>query len=187
MPLVQYYTMDGTFITQETASSVSPDGTSMQISGFSISQLPVGAYAAFVSNAASGGTYSFLGTGAVQVYTGPASAKASVTINGSEDCASGACDQGTVHITVNGFTATVSYGSSSSGSSIASALVSILNGSSSPVVATASGATVNMTAKTTGFSSCYPLSAGSTSGAPFHLAKPSFLPSPSNNYLVGGH
>jgi hypothetical protein len=55
MPLVQYYTLDGTLVGQENATSIASNGTWMQIPAFNISQLPAGTYAAFVNNAASGG------------------------------------------------------------------------------------------------------------------------------------
>ncbi|MGB6546711.1 MAG: hypothetical protein WBE97_13925, partial [Candidatus Acidiferrales bacterium] len=42
MPLVQYYDATGTLVDQETASSVSPDGTTIQIAGFSAATLTGG-------------------------------------------------------------------------------------------------------------------------------------------------
>jgi RHS repeat-associated protein len=118
-------------------------------------------------------------------------ATGSVTISGSEQCASGTCDKGTVSITVNGFTVSVSYGSGTNGgtslSSIASALASGLNSSSSPVTAIPfSSGTVNLTSKINGPASNYSLSATSYSGSPLNLPNPSFVASPSGSTLTGG-
>lgn len=140
MPLVQYYSLDGTLVAQENAISVASNGTSMQISGFSISQLPVGTYAAFVSNAASGGGYAYLGNGAVQVANG------GVNIDGIEqskqNClkpARSGClewgptiyDSGTVSITINGVTSSVSYGEYSTTWTLAVALANAINSNNS--------------------------------------------------------
>ncbi len=140
MPLVQYYTLDGTLVAQENATSVSSDGTSMQISGFSITQLPVGTYAAFVSNAASGGGYTYLGTGAVELADG------GVDIVGDEQSTQkcvrevdgGDClewetiyDEGTVSVTVNGVVSSVTYDETSTPYTLAVALASAINSNAS--------------------------------------------------------
>jgi RHS repeat-associated protein len=126
-----------------------------------------------------------------QTQSAQKAATGSVTISGSEQCASGTCDKGTVSITVNGFTVSVSYGSGTNGgtslSSIASALASGLNSSSSPVTAIPfSSGTVNLTSKITGPASNYSLSATSYSGSPLNLPDPSFVASPSGSTLTGG-
>ncbi len=78
MPLVQYYDMTGTLVAQENASSVSSDGTTIQIPGFSTTGLAAGEYVGFISNAGSGGTYNYLGTAEVAVVA------PTVTVLGSE-------------------------------------------------------------------------------------------------------
>lgn len=138
MPLVQYYNLDGTLMGQENATSV--NGTSIQISGFDMSQLPVGTYAAFVSNATSGGGYTYLGNGVVQVANG------GVDLTGFEqhvtpclkparsgclEWGSPVYDSGTVSITVNGVKSSVSYGQNSTTWSIAVALANAINANNS--------------------------------------------------------
>jgi|SRR5579875_1123599 len=140
MPLVQYYNLDGTLVAEENATSVASNGDSIQISGFDISQLPVGTYAAFVSNAASGGAYTYLGAGDVRVANG------GVDLSGVEqskpNClkpARSGClewgptiyDSGTVSITINGIVSSVPYGEYSTTWTIASALASAINSNSS--------------------------------------------------------
>jgi hypothetical protein len=138
---------------QENATSVASNGTWMQIPAFNISQLPAGTYAAFVNNAASGGGYTYIGTGAVQVIAGNAPGTGSVTISGSErevfPCGGGSCpgfwDGGTLAITVNGTSAgNINYGTSSStqpspmptSASLAALLANAVNNGSSLVSAT---------------------------------------------------
>lgn len=191
MPLAQYYTMDGTLISQENATSVSGDGTSMQIPGFNTSQLPVGTYAAFVSNAASGGTYSYLGTGAVQVANG------GVTINGYEQStqvchrwlAGGDCqqwftvyDNGTVSITVNGVVSSVYYSTNSTSASLAIDLANAINSNisvNSLVTALVSGTTVMINANQPGAQ--YSLSAAATSSDMDDFPDGSFIAAASNS------
>lgn len=174
MPLAQYYTLDGTLISQENATSVSSDGTQIQISGFSTSQLPIGTYAAFVSNAASGGTYTYLGTGAVQVANG------GVFIDGWEQStqvchhwlAGGDCqtwvtvyDSGTVSITINGVVSSVYYSNNSTSASLAIALAGAINSNTSLntlVTALVTGTTVMINTNQPGMQ--YSLSAVATSG-----------------------
>jgi len=124
----------------------------------------------------------------------------SVTISGSEQkecneppppppakCTDFTYDSGTVSITVNGVEDSVSYSgnalSSSTATSIASALAAQINGdSSSYVTATASGAKVTLVSKKGGANTDYTLSASSTSG----LGLGSFAASPSGATLTGG-
>jgi hypothetical protein len=203
MPLVQYYTLDGTLIAQENATSVASNGTWMQIPAFNISQLPGGTYAAFVNNAASGGGYTYLGTGAVQVVVGAAPGTGSVTISGSErevfPC--GGCpgfwDGGTLAIFVNGISAgNINYGTSSTtqpnpmptAASLAALLANAINTNSSLVSATVTGATVNLTSRTGGSSTNYSLSTQVNSSV-LHAGFPpaSFTLTASGATLTGGN
>jgi RHS repeat-associated protein len=85
-------------------------------------------------------------------------------------------DTGTVWVTVNGHTDSVTYGQGSTPGSIASALVSAVNSdNTASVTATANGTYLTLTSKTTGSSSDYALSAGSSSlYAPTYISAPSF-------------
>ncbi len=168
MPLVQYYGSDGTLVAQENATSVSSDGTTIQIPGFNTSALAPGEYVGFISNAASGGTYSYLGTAAVNVIA------PTVTVMGAEqswitdeDCIQHGygCppyygyDSGQVGLTVNGVTAWAYYGSSDDDNSVASNLAATINGMSSfPVTATVSGATLTLVGKQTNAGTSYSVS-----------------------------
>jgi hypothetical protein len=187
MPLVQYCTMSGTFVSQEQATSVASGGTSMQISLFNISQLPVGTYAGFISNAGPNGTWNYLGTAGVSVFDG------SVKITGSEksvfNCTapqsatfqSGSpevtCprlyDSGEVSVTVNGFTVSVAYGQGSTTYTITTALANAFNGASaSPVVAFPEGLVLSFQKKVRGTS--FPMSATSSTNDPGIFGGPSF-------------
>ncbi len=96
-------------------------------------------------------------------------------------------DEGRVSLTVNGLTKSVSYGQGSTGSTIATALANAFNNdSASPVTASASTNTVNLTAKTTGAATNYPLSATSWTDKPEYFSGPSFTPVPSGSTLTGG-
>ncbi len=76
-------------------------------------------------------------------------------------------DWGSVWITVNGLTKTVSYGQGSTAASIASALGNAFNNDGSSVVtASVNGTTITFTAKTTGAATNYSLSAGSSTSDP---------------------
>lgn len=138
MPLVQYYNLDGTLMGQENATSV--NGTSVQISAFDISQLPAGTYAAFVSNAASGGGYTYLGNGVIQVANGGVDfAGVEQHIQTCLKPARSGClewgptvyDSGTVSITINGVKSSVSYGENSTTWTIAVALANAINSNNS--------------------------------------------------------
>lgn len=71
MPLFQYFDQNGNLVAQQNATSVASDGNSA--SGpvpSNISSVPPGFYVGRVSNAASGGSYTFLNTGGVIVGNG---------------------------------------------------------------------------------------------------------------------
>ena len=189
MPMIQYYTLDGTFVAQETASSVS-NSTSMQISGFNVSQLPVGTYAAFVSNAGPNGTYTYIGNGAVEVADGE------VTITGKEEttqvCTRAGChtvnDSGSLQVTVNGVSFSASWGEGSTATSVAEALVNAMNSSSSsPVTAFFHGCTssnscsIGLVTKTTG--AVYAQSASDVNWVKTYFTNPSFKPTVSGPTL----
>jgi RHS repeat-associated protein len=141
-------------------------------------------------------------------YSGGQPATGSVTISGSEQqeqisqycckfdskppfecvqyCPIFGYDFGTVSIIVGGLTATASFGQGSTASSIATALASAINGDESePVTASASGGTVNLTAKQAGSSTDYSLSAPYANNSSA-FPQPSFTTSPSGIALSGG-
>jgi RHS repeat-associated protein len=95
-------------------------------------------------------------------------------------------DTGTVTVAVNGYSKTESYAQSTTTSSLASALASdFTNDGSSPVTASASGATVNFTSRQLGSTTNYSLSCSSgTNNGNFSSA--SFSCSPSGSTLTGG-
>ena len=79
MPLFQYFDTNGTLIAQTNATSVATGGTSATGPVPSnIGSVPPGVYLARISNAASGGSYSYLNTGSVTVANG------GVAISGQE-------------------------------------------------------------------------------------------------------
>ena len=98
-------------------------------------------------------------------------------------------DSGMVSITVNGFTVSTSYGSTSTASSIATALAAALNGTTgSPVTASASGGVVSLTANETGVGTVgtnYTLSATSSTHYLSTYGAPSFSAAYSGITLVG--
>jgi len=94
-------------------------------------------------------------------------------------------DAGTVSITVGGFQAQATYGETSTASSLASALAAIFTANStSPVTATASGATINFEARAVGSSTNYSVSTNSSSNLPAIFNPASF--SASGSALTGG-
>jgi len=97
-------------------------------------------------------------------------------------------DSGNVWITVNGFRAQVPYQQGSTSGALASTLVSLFNtpGSGSPVNASLSGSTVNLTANSPGSTTNYSLSTGSTSNLPGTFPTPSFSIGASGGTLAGG-
>ena len=106
---------------------------------------------------------------------------------GGSSCPRTVWDSGTVSVTVNGFSVSASYGSSSTGATIASALASAFNGnSSSPVTASASSATLTLVSKATGTASNYAFSSSSSTSDPTDFGGPSFAVSPVSGSLAGG-
>jgi RHS repeat-associated protein len=95
-------------------------------------------------------------------------------------------DSGTVSITVGGFTATASYGSGSTGGTIAASLASSLNASNSPVTASASGTVVYITSKGTGSNQNFALASSSATGDPGDFGGASFGGQVSGGTLTGG-
>lgn len=67
MPVAQYFDMNGSLVAQQSATSVSPDRTTLAFSTPNFAELPDGTYAGVVSNIASDGSYSYVGTAAVNV------------------------------------------------------------------------------------------------------------------------
>ncbi len=120
----------------------------------------------------------------------------SVTISGLEQsfqqCYYGTChltiwDTGSVSITVNGSTKSVSYGRTDTTYTIASALAAAFNGdSTSPVNASSSGNNITLTAKAAGAGTNYSLSATSATNKSYDFAGPSFFATPSGATLNGG-
>jgi RHS repeat-associated protein len=91
-------------------------------------------------------------------------------------------DTGTVSVTVGGVQASVTYGSGSTAASIASALASGINASSSELVtASASGGTINFTDKSEG--APISISTASSSNFPTVFLPPSFTSVVSDEYL----
>jgi RHS repeat-associated protein len=96
-------------------------------------------------------------------------------------------DSGTVSITVNAFSKSVSYDQSSTSSSITSALASAFNAdSASPVTASASGAVMVLTSKATGAATNYSFSTTSSTNDGADFGGPSFAGAPSAPNLTGG-
>ncbi|PYT64252.1 MAG: hypothetical protein DMG35_01040 [Acidobacteria bacterium] len=176
MPLFQYFDLNGTLIAQTNATSVAADGNSAAGPVPSnIGSVPPGFYLGRVSNAAPGGSYTYLNSGSVIVANG------GVTINGAENSKKGDCaqynlktgdcikwdriyDTGTVSITINGVTSSVSYGQNDTPSTLVTALANAINANTSVntlVFATAWNTKVLINVKQSG--SHYPLSATATS------------------------
>ena len=133
--------------------------------------------------------------GSEQSSGGPTPATGSVTIQGSEqsgwfcndaglDCHT-VYDSGSVWITINGVEYSVTYGESSTTSTIASALASAIS-AGTLAKATASGSTVNITTIATGTAANYSLTGGSSTKVPQDFGDtPSFDPT-SDSDLTGG-
>jgi len=125
----------------------------------------------------------------------PTSGGGSVTINGYErrrryyDPSEGwiwIYDEGTVTITVNGYTASAYYYAASTSATVASDLANGLNNSASPVTASVSGSTITLTAKDVGVSSNYSLSTTSQTDPGSGFTGSSFGGTPSGSTLTGG-
>jgi RHS repeat-associated protein len=122
----------------------------------------------------------------INVCLGAASTKQSTSSALTNPCLRTVYDSGSVSITVNGVAISAGYGQTSTASSIASALTTSINGSSTyPVTASLSGTTITLTSKLTGSATNYSLSA-STAYDTVDFATPSFTGSPSGATLTGG-
>jgi RHS repeat-associated protein len=96
-------------------------------------------------------------------------------------------DAGTVALTVNGAPKSVTYGQSSTASSLAQSLTTAVNGDTSyPVTATLSGATLSLTTRQAGSSADYSLSTSVSTNYPSNFSPPSFATSTSGSTLTGG-
>lgn len=96
-------------------------------------------------------------------------------------------DSGAVTITVNGTSYSVTYNSSGNSTAIASALAGAVSNDNNRVVnASASGSTVNLTARAAGVGGDYSLSASSTWNNSL-FTQPSFTASASGSTLTGGY
>jgi RHS repeat-associated protein len=109
----------------------------------------------------------------------------SVTVGGSAECEGSTCDTGTIYITVNGYQVSTPYGNNTA-SSLASALASQLNSSSSPVTATAPSNVVYITSKATGPSANYSLSTSVTNSKSQQFPHAAFSTTASGSTLTGG-
>jgi RHS repeat-associated protein len=108
------------------------------------------------------------------------------TMTGGQDGGPPLFDSGNVSLTVNGITVTAPYGSSSTSSSIASALTAALNASAAQVTASLSGSTINITASHSGASTNYSMSQSSSTSQPGSFSGASFALSLSGATLTGG-
>jgi RHS repeat-associated protein len=97
-------------------------------------------------------------------------------------------DTGTASITVNGVQTTVSYGQSDTNLTVAGNLASAINANATaPVKASAAGGSVIvLTAKATGASTNYSVSASSATSQPTKFTQPSFTVAVSGATLTGG-
>ena len=96
-------------------------------------------------------------------------------------------DTGTVTIVVGSISQSVSYGGASNPVTLASALVSTINGNaSSPVTASSNAGQVTLTAKSGGSSSDYSMTASVTTSDPADFPSPSFSSTASGGGLAGG-
>ncbi|HEV2987795.1 MAG TPA: RHS repeat-associated core domain-containing protein [Candidatus Angelobacter sp.] len=107
--------------------------------------------------------------------------------NPNPSCPRTVFDTGTVSVTVNGFTQSVSYSSNSNSGLLAASLVTGFNSNSaSPVTASANGSVVTLTSKAGGSASNYALSASSSTSDVTDFGTASFTASPSGATLTGG-
>jgi RHS repeat-associated protein len=108
-------------------------------------------------------------------------------LTGGGPATSNTYDSGNISVTIDGNDVSVSYGSSSTSSSIASALATAINSATSmPVTAFASGAGITLTATTAGAATNYSISSASTTSQPTLFSAPSFLVAMSGATLTGG-
>lgn len=134
-------------------------------------------------------------TGSEQYYCpdGLSMAAKSQSTSGSKDivpnsiCNGLIWDQGTVTITINGFSKGVFYGQSSTASGIAALLRDAFNtDTNSPVTAAAQSATLTFTSKATGASSNYAFTVTVSTSFIDYFPTPSFGGSPASGALAGG-
>jgi hypothetical protein len=71
MPLLQYFDLNGNLVTQTNADGVAADGSWISAPVPDVSQLPLGAYVGFMSNANASGGYDLVGATSVQVTLPP--------------------------------------------------------------------------------------------------------------------
>ncbi|MGH9506934.1 MAG: RHS repeat-associated core domain-containing protein, partial [Terriglobales bacterium] len=96
-------------------------------------------------------------------------------------------DSGTVSADIDGQTVSAAYNQTTNTASlVAQALATAITNGSSYGTASASGATVAITARCTGVATNYSLSASSATGDPGQFSSPSFSPSASGSALAGG-
>lgn len=67
MPIVQYFSLQGTLLAQASATSVSSDGTTISAPTPSLSGLTPGSYAGIISNVSAGGKYVYAGAVSVNL------------------------------------------------------------------------------------------------------------------------
>lgn len=88
MPIVQYFSLQGTLLAQASATYVSSDGTTISANTPSLSGLPVGSYAGIISNIAANGTNVYAGAVSVDVQeeaqTATPSNSASVSVDSGD-------------------------------------------------------------------------------------------------------
>ena len=118
---------------------------------------------------------------------GPSFVPAASGMSGGQDAVyTTVYDTGTVGITVNGYNKTVSYGQSSTSTTVASALASAFhNDGNAPVDGTSSGTVVTLTSRTSGAGTNYSLTASSATNNGYFTGT-SFPASPSGANLTGG-
>jgi hypothetical protein len=144
-------------------------------------------------------TVSGLASNGVSFAVGPTPGKGTATLGGAErskiinpclptrSCPVTIFDAGTVSVTVNGVAVSVSYGSGSTTSTLATALANAINASTTiPVTATASGGVVSLTAKTTGAATNYSFSCSAATNDATNFPGGSFSCTASGSTLTGG-
>lgn len=67
MPVVQYFDMNGDLVAQQAASSISDDGTTISLVSPPVSEMNAGVYAGILNNVNADGSYTYVGTTAVEV------------------------------------------------------------------------------------------------------------------------
>jgi hypothetical protein len=113
MPLLQYYTLDGTLVNQAYATAVAGDGSWLQAPVPSLAGLQAGTYVGFIYNENADSSYSYIGTSAVDVIV-PTQATGVLGFRGQFSCdpnggQAGPCDYGTISVTVGNTTKIIGY------------------------------------------------------------------------------